>query len=1035
MKVLLIEDSPGDAGLIKYALGTGRGRLEVVWVESLKDATDHAAAAPPDCAVLDLGLPDAEGFEALDAIRRSAPTVPVVVLTGDSDPQRGVEAVKRGADDYLHKADLNSRMLRKTVDFAVERSRTRTALRRSESFARNVLAGLGEGVTVHDPRARLVTVNPAAVRLLGRAFDDPSGDAARAGWRVLRLDGSLVAPDEYPYAVACRTGESVTGVLLGVVSPDGPRTWLEVDAHPLSDADPADRYGVVTSYRDVTQRIEAERDIRFHAALLDAAGQAIVASDPRGQVVYWNSAAAAMFGWSGDEPRGQDVDAVVGVDWTPEQRAERAAALDADRAWSAEASQAHGAGPRYAALTYTALRDAAGERMATITVCTDVTERTLAQDEMRRLSAIVSSTADAVIGTTPDGVITTWNEAAEALLGYTASEVRGQSMRMLIGEGDADDTSLLLRSIARGEAVRNVETTRARKDGERVSVSITVSPVYDGDGNLTGTSTIARDITDRNRMLGELRHSALHDGLTGLPNRQLLTDRLAQAGARARRHGDTVAVLFVDLDHFKMINDAAGHETGDKVLVEVAARITSAVRADDTVARFGGDEFVVVCGEGSITAASATAHRVLAALRRPVEVEDQRLHVSASIGIALAPPSDVETLLRSADTAMYDAKARGRARMSMFDETLAQEAADRLELSNDLRDALARDELELYFQPIVDLTNGAMLGLEALARWNHPRRGALPPEQFVALADELGLSGVLDRWAIRTGTTRIAELRAAGAVPADCYVSVNVTARSLRDPALERFVTDAVAAVRLPPGSLVLELTETGLMDDPDETRRLLVWLRDHGIGVAIDDFGTGYSALAYLGRFSVATLKVDQSFVQRMLDSHDDLAIVAAISDLARAVGVRTIAEGIETKEQADLLRRLGCHAGQGYVWSPAVPAHEVAGLAARQARGRFRNAVARPTRGQGRGEDELAGLSAVHGFTRLLALHRDGASPTTIAAALNAEDFHTPRGNRWHRTTVVKALEVSVRPYVGGDVPEQRERRPASRRTEETR
>jgi diguanylate cyclase (GGDEF)-like protein/PAS domain S-box-containing protein len=1011
-KVLLVEDSPGDAGLIRHALGTAQ--LDVVWVETLSAATAHATSAAPDCTVLDLGLPDAEGFEALDTLRRTVPAMPVVVLTGDSDPQRGVEAVKRGADDYVHKGDLDARMLRRTVEFAIERRRARTALRRSESFARHVLAGLGEGVVVHDADGRLVTANAAALRLLGRAFDDPSGDSARAGWRVVRLDGSVVSPEDFPNAVTLRTGAPVEGLLLGVVGSDDTRTWVEVNAHPLADDERSAPYGVVTSYRDVTRRLEVERAIRFQAALLDAAGQAIVASDPPGRLVYWNTAAAGMFGWVGDEPRGRAVDEVMGVRWSPAQVAERAAALDADGAWSVEATLTRDGAPRHAALTYTALRDAAGERMATITVCTDVTERTLAQDGMRRLSAIVASTADAVIGTTPDGVVTSWNEAAERLLGYTAAEVVGRSMRVLIGSGDADDTSLLLRSIARGEAVKNVETVRTRKDGERVSVSITVSPVYDGDGNLAGTSTIARDIRDRNRMLGELRHSALHDSLTGLPNRQLLTDRLTQAGARARRHGGAVAVLFVDLDHFKLINDAAGHEVGDQVLVEVAARITAAVRADDTVARFGGDEFVVVCGDGSVGTASYTAQRVLAALRDPIEVEDQRLHVSASIGIALAPPTDIETLLSSADAAMYDAKARGRSRVRLFDATLAQEAAERLELSNDLRDALAGDELELHYQPIVDLGTGALLGMEALARWNHPRRGPLSPEQFVGLADEIGLSGVLDRWALRRGTEEMAALRAAGAVPHDCYVSVNVTARSLRDPTLEKYVTDVVAASGLPPGSLVLELTETGLMDDPVEARELMVRLRDAGIGVAIDDFGTGYSSLAYLGRFSVATLKVDRSFVERMLDSHDDLAIVAAISDLARAVGVRTVAEGIESDEQAQLLRRLGCHAGQGFVWSAAVPAREVAALVARQPRGRFRVPGGPSPRADRRGDDELAGLSAVHGFTRLLALHRDGASPSTIAAALNNEDFRTPRGQRWHRLTVARALEAAVNPYV---------------------
>jgi diguanylate cyclase (GGDEF)-like protein/PAS domain S-box-containing protein len=1011
---LLVEDSPGDAGLIRHALDTGRGRLEVVWVESLKAATVQATSAPVDCLVLDLGLPDAEGFEALEAVRRTVPTLPVVVLTGDSDRDRAMEAVKRGADDYVHKGDLNSRMLRQTVEFAIERRRARNALRRSESYARNVVEALGEGVVVQDRDGRVLTCNAAALDLLGPAFDDPTGEAGRAGWQVVRVDGTPVPHHELPAAVTLATGEPLSGTRLGVVRPDGTTTWVEVNAQTLRDDEEGEAYGVVTSYRDVTRRVEVERAIHFQAALLDAAGQAIVACDPPGQVVYWNRAAAAMFGWEGDKAYGLALDEAVGVSWTDAQHADRAATLGEGRAWQVEASLAAAGGPRYAALTYSVLRDAAGGHAATILVCTDVTERAKAQDEMRRLSAIVASTADAVIGTTPDGVITSWNEAAERLFGYRADEVLGQGMNVLIGSGDADDTSLLLRSIARGEPVKNVETVRTRKDGERVSVSITVSPVYDADGVITGTSTIARDITDRNRMLGELHHAALHDALTGLPNRQLLADRLAQAGHRTRRHGGTVAVLFIDLDHFKLINDAAGHEVGDQVLIEVAARITHAVRADDTVARFGGDEFVVVCGDGSVASASFTAQRVLAALREPVAVGDQRLHVSASIGIAMAPPGDTDTLLSSADAAMYDAKARGRARVRMFDETLAEEAAERLELSNDLRDALEQDLLELRYQPIVDLATGALLGLEALARWDHPRRGELSPSQFVTLADEVGLSGALDRWALRRGTADLAALRAAGAVPPSCYVSVNVSVRSLRDAALERVVADAVAAAALPPGSLMLELTETGLMDDPDQARDLLVRLRDSGVGVAIDDFGTGYSSLAYLGRFSVATLKIDRSFVERMLDSHDDLAIVAAISDLARAVGVRTIAEGIEQEEQAQLLRRLGCHAGQGFIWAQAAKVSEVAALVARQPRGRFPVPGGAPTRADRRGDDELAGLSAVHGFTRMLALHRDGASPTTIAAALNAEEFRTPRGNRWHRTTVQRALDAAVSPYV---------------------
>ncbi|HEV2892071.1 MAG TPA: EAL domain-containing protein [Frankiaceae bacterium] len=962
-RVLFVGDRPDDVALVRTALTD----VDLVSVESLPEAARHVAASAYDCLLID-GEPDASGAAVLDALRATAPVLPVVSLGPGMKPP----------------------MLRQVVELAVQRRRALAALRQSESYGGHVLASLGEGILVHDLECRLVRGNSAAYDLLGPAYDDPSGGAARHGWGIVRLDGSLVPRDELPTARALRSGAPVTGVTIGVLRPDGRTSWVEVSAQPLTDGSAA--YGCVTSCRDVTERVEVERTGRLHSALLDATGQAVVVTDADGLVVYWNPAATALFGWEREDPRGNDADAAMGLGWTAPQRRDRRAALAHGGTWIGEAALGDG----YVACTATALADTQGSRVATVLSCTDVTDRVVAVREAQRIAAAVASPTDAVVTTAPDGVVTAWNDAAFALFGYAAEDAVGRPLRHLLAT--TDDVG---------------DVVATRKDGTRTAVRLTATRMLDATGAVVAVSTVAHDVSTVDRTLGELRYSALHDTLTGLPNRSLLTDRLAQAGARARRHGGSIAVLFVDIDDFKLVNDAAGHAVGDAVLVEVASRISAAVREEDTVARFGGDEFVVMSAAGTIAGATATADRVLAALRPAVEVAGHRLHVSASIGIATAPPGDVETLLSSADAAMYDAKARGRGRVRVFDAALAEEAAERLELSTDLRDALDQDLLSLHYQPIVDLATGALVGLEALARWDHPRRGPLSPDQFVGLADDLGIAGVLDRWALRRATREFAALRASGAVPHDCYVSVNISARSLRDNGLEAVVRDAVAAGGLPHGALLLELTETGLMDDPVEANALLLRLRESGVGVAIDDFGTGYSSLAYLGRFSVATLKIDRSFIERMLDGNDDLAIVAAITDLARAVGVRTVAEGIENDEQARLLRRLGCDAGQGFLWSPAVAPAEVAELVAQQARGRFPVVGATPPKGERRGDDELAGLSAMHGFTRLLALHREGASPTTIAAALNAEEFKTPRGNRWHRTTVARAIAVALNPY----------------------
>jgi diguanylate cyclase (GGDEF)-like protein/PAS domain S-box-containing protein len=620
------------------------------------------------------------------------------------------------------------------------------------------------------------------------------------------------------------------------------------------------------------------------------------------------------------------------------------------------------------------------------------------------LAAIVDSSADAIFSKALDGTILTWNRGAAALYGYAADEVIGRHVSLLDPHNAGADSLAILSAVATGETVRGFETVRRRRDGTDVEVSLTVSPVYDEADAVIAASVIGRDISDRKRFEKLLVGHTMYDALTGLPNRLLLDDRITQSLAAPARHGAALAVLFLDLDQFGPINARHGYATGDQLLVDVAQRLTEVMGTTGTVARVGGDEFAIVCA-ATEAEAGVVADHIERALTPTISPESRQLHVSASIGIAVSPPvaANPDALLRSAQGAMLDAKARGRARWRAFDASSEERASERREQSQDLKQALDQGTVEVHYQPVVEIATGRLLGVEALARWPHASRGWIPPTLFVPLAEESGLVAALDEHVLTRACQNAAKLRAWGLLPENGYVAVNVSARNLGDGGLVDRVRGAAANARLPLNALELEVTETGLMSDARDARQALEVLREQGVGVAIDDFGTGYSSFTYLRQLPVTSVKVDRTFVQHITSRGDDLAIAAAIIDLGRAVNVRTVAEGVETTEQLALLHRLGCTAGQGFLWSKALPLDELATLI-RQAPLGFQPGAATPNLPWG--GRRAAPVTNEHGLHRICRLHRDGASLATIAAAINAEDFHTPAGLRWHSASVARVL-----------------------------
>jgi len=468
-----------------------------------------------------------------------------------------------------------------------------------------------------------------------------------------------------------------------------------------------------------------------------------------------------------------------------------------------------------------------------------------------------------------------------------------------------------------------------RPDGSVRHVRMRVYVVRDGAGRFVRRAGVVQDVTESKEQAARIERLAYHDALTGLPNRALLADRLLSALAHAHRRQQQVAVIFIDLDRFKLVNDSLGHAAGDALLREVGRRLRAVLREDDTVARVGGDEFQVVLDEiDGPTAAAHVAEKLMRVLGEPFVIEGQELHVTASLGLSMYPRdgASADLLLKYADTALYEAKGEGRNAYRFFSPEMNAQAHGRLRLENDLRRAIERGELELHYQPQLDLASGAVCAVEALLRWRHPRKGLVLPNSFIPLAEETGLIVALGEWVLVEACRQVAQWHRDGIVP--LRVAVNISARQLRRPGLDRAVRHALAESGLPPSSLELEITESSVMHDPQQAQGVLHALRDLGVLLSIDDFGTGYSSLAYLKRLPLDRLKIDRSFIGGIPQDGDDAAIVETIIVMTHKLGLRVIAEGVETREQRAQLLSQGCDEVQGFLWAKPVSAAELPGV-----------------------------------------------------------------------------------------------------------
>ncbi|HEV3267620.1 MAG TPA: EAL domain-containing protein [Acidimicrobiales bacterium] len=521
------------------------------------------------------------------------------------------------------------------------------------------------------------------------------------------------------------------------------------------------------------------------------------------------------------------------------------------------------------------------------------------------------------------------NDAFCTMIGFTREEVLGQNSTPFTYPDDIGITEDSHQRILRGEVGQSRYVKRyVRKDGRLIYVEVLRSPARDEDGNILYNVISERDITDERALAAELSHQALHDTLTGLSNRALFNDRLEQAHAKVARDGGLFAVLLLDLDDFKGVNDSLGHLAGDQLLKLVARRLEKVTRATDTLCRFGGDEFLYLAeGLTSPSDAQLTATRLMEALVAPFSVAGTQVEQKASIGITVsdATTSEATDFVQNADVALYEAKGEGKGRYVIFTPSMHQQAVDRFELVRELRQALNSGDLAMHYQPIIDLATTDIVGFEALMRWYHPVRGWVPPNVFIPAAEQSDLILELGYFALREAVAAASSWATSGHERKDLYVSVNLSARQFHDPGLVSIIDTILAQHQLTRDQLVIEITESVTLLNISETMNVMEQLSRLGIYFALDDFGTGFSSLSYLALLQPKIIKVDQSFVSPSFENPRNDALLEAIISLGHKLNMTMLAEGIETDEQFERLRSYGCELGQGFLWSPAVPTDEV--------------------------------------------------------------------------------------------------------------
>ena len=804
--VLLVEDDPEDARLIREALGNQEDSLyRIEWVTGLSSALKRLAEKKIDVILLDLTLPDGDGINAFDLVFKAAPNALILVLSSANDKENARLAVRCGAHDYLEKNHVDAHWLPRALRYVLEAKSADEAVRKTASLFRAMSDASPLGIFVSDEKGHCVYTNASYQKISGLTFERAMG----TNWSLTihPEDRQRVLSEWHEAAREQRPFQAEVRFL----REDKSIVWTRLNSAPMQDEQRS--YGHVQTIEDITDRKMAESVLQVAEeslfeekeraqVTLNSIGDAVLTTGLLGNVTYLNLVAETLTGWS--------------------------------------------------------QKDALGRHLSEVFKIIDGTTRQIASDPVQR--------------------------AIE----------QGRTVEL-------DSNCVLI-----------------RRDGSESSIEDSTSPIHNREGEISGAVIVFHDSSESRSLTLKMSHLAQYDFLTGLPNRVLMEERLSQAIQFAHRYQKQVALLFLDLDYFKNINDSLGHSVGDQLLQSVSKRLTGCVRTTDTICRQGGDEFVILLSEVEHTQdVVLVAEKLLYAFSTPHFIGRHELHVTLSIGISIYPDNgvDTDTIMQNADTAMYHAKSNGRNSYQFFRPDMNIRAVHRLFIESSLRRALNHGEFLLHYQPKIDLVSGIMTGTEALIRWQDRDSGLIYPGEFVSIAEECGLIVPIGQWVMREACEQHQKWLKAGLHPVP--VAVNISAMEFRQKSFVESVALILKETGLPPGYLELEMTESILMYDAEDSALVLKALKTMGIELSIDDFGTGYSSLSYLRRFPIDTLKIDQSFILDIPTDKDSSTIVSAVIGMGRNLHLRVTAEGVETQEQLAFLRAHQCDEGQGFLFS----------------------------------------------------------------------------------------------------------------------
>jgi len=969
-RVLLVEDDPGDASLLRQALHASReSRYEIVWVTSLAEALVNLRQSPPDIVLMDLSLPDSSGMDTVRAACEVAGALPLIVLTGRDDDAFAQQALETGAQDYLIKGQSDTDTLVRAIRHAISRSKLEQALLASMHFAQSTLDGLTAQICVLDERGTIISVNEAWHKF-NASQDQPQ--LPDVGSNYLAASTRHLAISSDPGA-ALRFAAGLGDVLAGTTAQfemeyphhtaDAQR-WFAVRASRFSGSGPV---RVVVANENVTSRrlaelwqqhyahtlaqitneaplqevlegiaafVEADLSgARCSILLLAADGKRLIhgasRSLPRAYIdaidgveIGKNVGSCGMAAYSGCTVVVEDV--MTHPNWEPFR--ELAAQIGVRACWSQPVLSSDNkvlgtfavyrdepCAPTEKELAH--VRQSAG--LAALAI-----ERFRSREQEQLAKVVFEESIEGIVVTDAGRKILLVNQAFVDLTGYQAEEAVGQTLEMLdSGRHDAIYDEAQRKCLAISDRWQGEFWSR-HKSGEAHPLSMSIASVRDKSGEISHHINIMADISEQKLQAARIEKLAFYDSLTGLPNRALFLDRLEHSMLVAQRHDKRFALMFMDLNRFKEINDSLGHAIGDMALVEVSRRFQSACRQEETLARLGGDEFVLIADDADRKTALLIAKRLQHALSEPLNLMGHVVTLGMSIGIALYAEDGrtSEDLIKHADIAMYRAKASGGGNR-FYQSEMGAQLENKLDLANRLGHALESGKLQLYFQPKVNLAKGHATGAEALLRWQDSERGWISPAEFIPIAEERGMMGPLGEWVMRAACRQMKTWRDSG-LTFPGRLAVNLSAQQLMEPEIVDRLLAIVSSTGLSTAQFELELTESSMMADPERAVGIMEELSAAGFAIAIDDFGTGYSSLAYIKRFAADHIKIDMSFVRNMLNDRNDYAIVKAIIMMARSLGMNTTAEGVEDAGQATALLELGCEFAQGYHFGRPVAA-----------------------------------------------------------------------------------------------------------------